>query len=131
MPSSSPAAAATLEPISFLANSPSSRAERSATSCSTRAKSSWFIGGTVLSILPPSAWREPRHAVRAYAARHFPVVLQVVQVRDRLAHRQKNLAGIQVAPEQQLEHVVRGARRGRAGCLQLREPFGVVRLQLR
>src|SRR6185503_6357050 len=130
MPSSSPAAA-TLEPMSFFANSPSSRAERSATSCSTRATSSWFIGGIFLSMEPPSAGCKPRDAVRADLARQLPIVVQVMQVRDRLAHGEKNLAGIELALEQQLEHVVGRARRDGAGSLQLGEAFSMVRLELR
>src|SRR5689334_12162033 len=100
MPSSSLAAAAALERRSFFANSPSSLAERSATSCSTRATSSWFIGGIFLSMLPPSAGRKPRDPVRAEIARQLPVVVQVMQVRDRLAQREKDLAGVQLALEQ-------------------------------
>src|SRR5258707_318965 len=111
MPSSSPAAAATLEPTSFFAYSPSSLAERSATSCRTRAVWSEFIGGILLSIAALLLGRrKARHAVGTDAASEPPIVVQVMQMRDRLAHGEEYLAGVQLAPEQHFQHVRRMAR---------------------
>src|SRR5579885_1718835 len=99
MPSSSAAAAATVEPRSFFANSASSFALRSATSPSTRAVSSGFAAGGVFSIfllLSPgdasaAGRREARHAVGADLAGDPAVVVKAVQVRDRLAHGEEDL----------------------------------------
>src|SRR3989338_7350171 len=100
MPSSSPAADAMLEAKSFFANSPSSFAERSATSCSTRTVSSLSGECLFASIATPLSGREPRHAVRAYGPREPPCIVQIVQVCDRLAHGEEYLAVVELAPEQ-------------------------------
>src|SRR5512132_3242380 len=110
MPSSSLAAACMLEAWSFFANSPSSFAERSATSCSTRTVSSELSGCILSSIASPLTRRKPRHAVIAHRAREQPVVVQVVQVGNGLAHGEKDLARIELAPEQDFQHVRRAAR---------------------
>src|SRR5262245_16689792 len=114
MPSSSPAAAAKPATWSFFANSPRIFAERSATSCRTRAEASGSGGCVFESMVSPSGWSKSRHAVGADPARQLAVVVQVVQVRDRLAHGEKNLARIELAAEQQLEDFCRATRRCRA-----------------
>src|SRR5687767_2773379 len=103
---------------SRLTKSPSSLAERSPTSCSTpavRADSIACWSGSMAILLGRG---KPRHAVGPDRARKPSIVVQVVQVRDGLAHGKENLAGVELAPEQQLQHVGRGTRRGRAGRLQ-------------
>src|SRR5512139_1800935 len=107
------------------------RAERSATSCSTRTASSGFGWVALPSITSPRLGRrETRHAVGADAARELSSVVQIMQVRDRLAEREEDLPGVELALEEHLEHVGGGARRLRAGRAQLREALGVVGLEL-
>src|SRR3989304_4056512 len=105
MPSSSLAADATLEGKSLFANSPSSFAERSATSCSTRAVSSASGDCLFDSIASPLSRREPGHAVGAHGSRELPCIVQIVQVRDRLAHGEENLDVVQRAPGQKFHHL--------------------------
>src|SRR5215510_11429342 len=98
----------------FCENSPRMREERSATSCTTLDRSSgWFIA---------------HDAVGAGGAPGFPGIVKVVQMRDRLAHGEEGLVGIERPPEQHAEEL------GRAlwpvhGLQQLAEACAVVRLE--
>src|SRR3954469_15531078 len=103
MPSSSLAAADMLAAKSFLANSLSNLAERSATCCSTRAVSSESGACVFGSVTLVSIKRSPLgrckagHAIGAHAARQLPFIVQTVQMRYRFAHGKENLVVVELA----------------------------------
>src|SRR5258708_2513660 len=115
MPSSSRVAEDRLSPC-FCANSPRMREERSATSCITLARS--------------SGWLISHDAVGAWSALRLAGVVEIVQVRDRLAHGEKDLVGVQRAPVQHAEQVG-GALRAVHGLHQLAKARAVMLLELR
>src|SRR5688572_22176370 len=113
--------------------SPMMREERSATSCSTRAISSWlaaFAAAFAAAFSDGLTGCIPHDAIGADRAARAARVVQVMQMGYRLAHREEGLVQVERPAKQHAEQVCRAARAAAQRLQQLLEALGVVRFEL-
>src|SRR5207237_8677915 len=114
--------AADIDCVCFWANSPRILEERSATCCATRASScvAVWLAGCI-----------PHEAISACGAPCFAGVVKIVQVSDRLTHREEGLMRIKRSLEQHRQQLPRAAFAFAELLLQFGQALTVMRFELR